>query len=51
MEKIKKIVVLAGGFSEEKEISLNAHKDTLKEVSEGLNHGREDITNQYLSRA
>jgi hypothetical protein len=37
--------------SEEKEISLNAHKDTLKEVSEGLNHGREDITNQYLSRA
>ena len=37
--------------SEEKEISLNAHKETLKEVSEGLNHGREDITTQYLSRA
>ncbi len=37
--------------SRDRKISLNAHKDTLKEVSEGLNHKREDITTQYLSRA
>lgn len=37
--------------SSDRKISLNAHKDTLKEVSEGLNHKREDITTQYLSRA
>jgi hypothetical protein len=37
--------------SSEKEISLNAHRETLKAVSEGLNHRREDITTQYLSKA
>lgn len=37
--------------SSDRETSLNAYKDTLKEVSEGLNHRRKDITTQYLSRA
>ena len=37
--------------SAEKEISLNAHKDSLKAVSTELNHKREEISVQYLSRA
>ena len=37
--------------SSDRETSLNAYKDTLKEVSRGLNHKREDISTQYLSRA
>ena len=37
--------------STEKEISLNAHREALKELSEGLNHFRTEVSAQYLSRA